>query len=158
MKNNQGFTLIELLMVVLILSVMVGLSAPNFSKSFQRLELKKTAQDIVHAIRWAQSKAATDNKDYQLVFLNDSRSYQVLRADSSQNAYNKKFIAIPIQMGRVFKIPRSLTIKNAQNITIYSDGTLDKVRIDLEGQKEKLIISTAEQRGNIFILEEDHES
>ena len=71
MNNNKAFTLIEMLLVLIILSVIVGLTVPNFGKSVNTFELKKTANDIVYLVRWAQSRAINENVNYQLAFLND---------------------------------------------------------------------------------------
>jgi len=158
MINKRAFTLVELLLVMVVLSVIVALSVPNFNQTLKRFELKKTAQDMVYLIRWAQSRAIQDNSEYRLVFLDELNSYQILRADSSQTSSNKKFISIPIRMGRVMRVPRSVKVHAAQAMTIYPDGTLDKVSIELEGQGGKLTVSSREQRGNVFILEGVYES
>ncbi|MBF0490281.1 MAG: prepilin-type N-terminal cleavage/methylation domain-containing protein [Candidatus Omnitrophica bacterium] len=158
MRNSLAFTLVELLMVMVIVSIIVALSVPNFSKSFKRLELKKTAGDIVYVVRWAQSRAMTEHVDYKLVFVNDLRGYQVLRGDSTEGQTNQAFSLVSTSMGRVFVIPDSVTIDHNQTINIYCDGTLDKARIRLFNDQESVILSTMEQRGHMFILEDTHES
>ena len=159
MKNKRGFTLIELLLAVFVLSVIISLSIPNFSKSFKRLELKRTAEDIVYLVRWAQSRAVHEGVEYKLVFIDDARSYQVLRGEVSEGQHSQNFSSISSHMGRVFKIPISVKVDDTQVVKIYPDGTLDKVRLRLQGQDENsLLISSMEQRGKMFILEENHES
>jgi prepilin-type N-terminal cleavage/methylation domain-containing protein len=158
MRNKAAFTLIELLTVIVILSVMVGLSVPNFSKSFSRMELKKTASNIAYLVRWAQARAVNENLKYQLVFLDNSRNYRILRAKSSEENFNESFVPVPVHMGRVFSIPASVTVEQGGSLKIYPDGTLDKIRIKLKGKNNTIGLSSMEQRGNLFIFEEDNES
>jgi len=159
MKNKLAFTLIELLIVLVILSVIAGLSIPNFSKNFGHFELKKTAEDIVYLVRWAQLRAVNDKVNYQLVFFNDPQSYRILRAETSNRVNTSDFIPLASHMGRIFKIPDSVKVKNdVKSLMIHPDGTLDKVRIHLTGQGGGLILSSLEQRGNLFIIEDSDES
>lgn len=156
MKNNQGFTLIELLLVIVVLAVITALSVPNFSKSFTQLELKKTAQNIAYIIRWAQSRAINDNLSYRLVFLNNSRQYRILRA-AAPTETSSTFAPIPVQMGRIFNVPASIKITSPATVDIYADGSLEKVRIQLENSTTQMIISSMELRGKVFVLEEKNE-
>jgi prepilin-type N-terminal cleavage/methylation domain-containing protein len=157
MRIRTAFTLIELLLVIIILSVIVGLSATNFSNSFTNIELKKSAENIAYLVRWAQARAVHENATYQLLFLENSRNYRILRGRSSEDGSQESFEPVPVHMGRVFSLPASVQVERPVGMKIYPDGTLDKMRIRLIGRKDKALLSTMEQRGNIFILEDEDE-
>jgi prepilin-type N-terminal cleavage/methylation domain-containing protein len=154
MSNRRAFTLIELLMVLVILSVMAGIALPNFSNTFKKLELTRTADDISILIRWAQAKAISEQINYQFVFIENDRAYQILREDDPElNKNNPTFRPASGRLGRKLHLPRSVQVKDAKPVRIYSNGSLEKVRFYLENKTGRLMLSSMEHRGVLFILE-----
>jgi prepilin-type N-terminal cleavage/methylation domain-containing protein len=157
--SKDAFTLVEIILSVVILSVTIALAIPNFSKTFYRLELRKTADNIVYLIRYGQSRAVTERKTYLLNFTEGLTHYQLLRGASAGSLKEQDFTPISHAFGRLFKVPNSVAISSEVNsVKIYSDGTLDKVRIHLKGKDRGLVLSSMEQRSNVFILDEDIQS
>lgn len=58
--TNQGFTLMELLVVLIIISLMTVLVAPNLAGSLSGMNLKTAAKKISAALRYAQSRAISE--------------------------------------------------------------------------------------------------
>jgi len=156
----KGFTLIEIILVVLLLSVVVGLTIPNFSQTFTKTQLQKCAQDLVYTMRYAQSRATTKNRRVQLVFNTDFSQYWLSDFLEDSRGSSDPSQKISGKMGRIFKIPSQIIIELGQNtITFYPDGSIEKERVYVclspSDKKEDLCltISTKEQRGFVRIYD-----
>ncbi|MCK5541759.1 MAG: prepilin-type N-terminal cleavage/methylation domain-containing protein [Desulfobacterales bacterium] len=58
--TNRGFTLLELLVVLIIISLMAVLVAPNLAGFLSGMNLKTAAKKISAALRYAQSRAISE--------------------------------------------------------------------------------------------------
>lgn len=58
-----GFTLLELLLAIAIIGILSGVSAPFYQSFVQRNDLEVTTQQLVSALRRAQSYARVGNGD-----------------------------------------------------------------------------------------------
>lgn len=63
MSRERGFTLVELLLTVVIIGVIVGVTAPLYNTFLGRNDLDITQQQIVSALRRAQTYARGVNGD-----------------------------------------------------------------------------------------------
>ncbi|MBU4333896.1 MAG: prepilin-type N-terminal cleavage/methylation domain-containing protein, partial [Candidatus Omnitrophica bacterium] len=50
-SKKSAFTLIEIILVVLLLSVIAGLTIPNFRNSFRKVKLQNSANNIAYLMR-----------------------------------------------------------------------------------------------------------
>ena len=153
----KSFTLIELLMVVLILGLVTGLAAPNFSKTYERLQLSETAKNIASLMRYAQGRAIMKGKECRVEFdLNRARYVLKEQVSGAQDANTQDvFQNIPGRFGRAFPIPPGVAVV-AENprVRFYPDGRMDKIRIYLKDAKENtLTVSTQEQAGTVQIYD-----
>jgi Tfp pilus assembly protein FimT len=156
-RTKAAFTIVEIILVIVVLSVTLALSVPNFSKSFSRLELRKTADNITYLIRYAQSRAIAERKTYLLRFLDNGTHYQILKGKTDQpDLAEDQFEPIKHHLGKVYMVPKAITITSTvDSLRVYSNGSLDKVRFHLRGKDRGLVISSVEQRSNVYIIDED---
>ena len=74
-KPLTGFTLIELLLVVLIISITLGLSAPLFRKTFYGLELDLCAEDIAGYMRYIRERSIVEGVPMKFVLDAKEKEY-----------------------------------------------------------------------------------
>lgn len=65
--SQAGFTLTELLVVVAIISVVVGLSIPNFTRSIDNAKLKAATQKLAAVYQDARLRATQNNTPYEVL-------------------------------------------------------------------------------------------
>ena len=149
----RGFTFIEIILVVLVLGILAGLSIPNFSHTYQRLQLRKTAEDLAYLMRYAQSRAITTNFLLRLEFDSQYTSYWLSEKeieDSPLASYQR----LSSQFGRVFHIPSKVSVQSDhQTIDFYPDGNIAKQSITVCSFKQCMVVSTKEQRGSVYVYE-----
>jgi type II secretion system protein H len=157
-KINSGFTLVEILLVVILLAVVAGLAIPNLGRSLTGTMLNDSTQQIAYLMRYAQMKAMSQNKIYQLVFSDDRTQFWLVHeAEKKEGASDKdKFIRLDGRWGRTWTVPEELKVVAPQEkINFAADGTIEKLRISvcLKEKDQCLYVSTQEQQGYVDILE-----
>lgn len=65
--SQAGFTLTELLVVVAIISIVVGLSIPNFTRSIDNARLKAATQQLAAVYQNARLRATQNNTPYEVL-------------------------------------------------------------------------------------------
>ena len=137
--RHRAFTLIELLLILVILSVVLGLSLPNFKHAHEGLALRSGADTVVYAMRYARSRSVAENFIVTMVF--EAGSFQLKD--------------VPGRMGRRVALPSGVHFKEAPGqIIFYPDGQIDPARFFVAGEKSAFIISTREIPGHVVLLEE----
>lgn len=156
---SRAFTLIELLLVVILLSVLAGLSIPNLPKHYARLQLQQTAEHIGYLMRYAQSASVVGQKEYKICCDTAQRTY-VLREENFSGDHDlgaetgKDFTAVEGDKGRVFRVPQHLSWEAPSDcIGFYPDGVIDRAKIFLRTKNdEAMVVSTQEQRGRVSVF------
>ncbi len=155
--GSRAFTAIELILVVLILSILAGLTVPQFSRTHKDFELKKQAQDLAYAMRYAQSRAVAKGKEMRLEFSADFSSYQLTEEtekDLLSQDGDRSFETIAGRLGRVVVVPAYIKIQSEETgVHFYADGTIDKRHISVCQDERCWVVSTKEQRGHVRISE-----
>jgi len=149
-KKSNAFTLIEILLVVIIFGIVLSLAAPNFSKGYNRLQLNKTADDLLSMSRWAQAMAIGQRRIYALNFSNDRNSYSLERGNAPITNGIEEISFAPVKgaLGRMRTIPEAITLKTQEDrIEFYPDGTIDSATIELASNNQKIELSSAQVRG-----------
>jgi prepilin-type N-terminal cleavage/methylation domain-containing protein len=155
LRAGVGFTLIELLLVAVLLGVAAGLSIPNLSKIYSKVQLKTTTRQISYLMRYAQSLAVIHQKKYQIHFSADRRTYWLEQeADASENGNEEAFKKIVGDKGRIFTMPQGIFLEApADVIGFYPDASMDPAEIVVKNKEQKEnVISTKERRGQIDVL------
>ena len=148
-KVNKAFTLVEILLVIVVIGIILGLALPNFSNGYSRLQLNKTADDLLSISRWAQAMAISQERTYVLTFSADRYSYKLIRTKLSEGADDQDSFE-PVQggLGRMHKIPDAIYLKTKNDrIEFYPDGSIGSATIELISSEQKTTLSTNEVRG-----------
>lgn len=154
--SRHGFTLIEVLLVALVLVVVAGLTVPNFSTTFQKFELKKTAEDIVYVMRYAQSRAITKGKSVRLEFNVDGREYWLSEISTDEDTAELMYTKISGRMGRTHRYPPEIDLEleeGEEGIGFSEDGSIDKQHLLVCREQRCWTISTKEQRGYVRLID-----
>ncbi len=157
---REGFTLIEILLVMIVLSVLLGLTAVNYPKMFSSMEFQQSVDDLVSTMRYAQSKALTDGVRYQLAFKDNFTVYQLLRCppllENGKDGAGEPCQPFKSRMGRRFSIGKRLRLESSREEWFFHpNGTMDRGKIYLYTDKRKVTLSTEFQRGEVLVLPDE---
>lgn len=148
---NKGFTFIEIILVILILSVIVAITVPNFSRTYGTFQLKKTANDLAYIMQYAQSRAVTRNQLMRLEFNADFSKYWLTEKKDNVDQFDR----FRGRLGKIFDISqKTKVIADKKVVNFYPDGTIEKQYLYVCDDKQKcLTVSTKEQRGYVQVLD-----
>ena len=153
--NFFGFTLVELLLVLIILSVITGLSVGNFSRTYDTLLLKKSVDDVAFLMRYAQSRAVTKGRRLALQFDPSSINYGLLQEAEHSSPSEPVFEKFSGRFSRTFSLPEKIQLQtDSSTVYFYPDGNMDKVRIVLSFKDQSWTISTKEQKNHVVVFQE----
>ena len=84
MRNTAGFTLIEALVVMALISVLAGMTAPAVSAGMDRYEVISASQQVAGTIRSARYQAVGKNMILKVRFdFPEAGQFQVVDADDN---------------------------------------------------------------------------
>ena len=81
--KQAGFTLLELIVVIGIITIVLGVSAPRIFGAYKRGQLRSEANMLATTFRYSQGMAAVQRATYRIHFNIDKNSYHLSR-DSSR--------------------------------------------------------------------------
>ncbi len=120
-SSLTGFTLLELLFVILIISVILGLSMPLIKKSVNKASFKAFVDKSYFLLDYAKSYAILKTKVLE-VKLDLKERKIVLSERESGNKDGDKLLEI--------KIPESIKVESQkENIPFFPDGTMEEFEI-----------------------------
>lgn len=157
LRCRKGFTLIEVLLVTALLMIVIGLAAPNFSSTYNRLQLQRSAQDLKYLMQYAQSRAVIRQSLMHLEFDDEHKAYWLTqKAKGPEKEEEGSFERLSGRLGRKYTITDGINIQTqGRTISFYPDGQIDKRRLRLCNDRRCFIISTKEQRGKVLIFEDE---
>lgn len=125
--RSAGFTLIELMLVILLLSVLTGLSVPLLRRATSDFALEDTSFTIEKLIHYAQEMSVLDGVIYQLNLDPPKSVFWLTRSG----------VAIKNKTGRKFRLPRDLKLESRRySVSFYPDGRADDAEIRILAKDE----------------------
>ena len=103
--NLKAFTLLELILVLVIITVMVGMAAPQLSTFVRGQGAGNTAAQIASLAYWARSQAIAQGTCYRLNVNHSEGTFWV----TAQGAGG--FHIVASTLGAVFRVPDGLTLE-----------------------------------------------
>jgi prepilin-type N-terminal cleavage/methylation domain-containing protein len=151
--SRRGFSLLELLLVAAVLTVMAGLTLPQFKNTYHQIILKNAVSDLVYTMRYAGSRSLIKNKNHRLEFDSDFKSYWLTEVSEKQD---KAFEKISGSAGKIVRLPALVAIQSDQTtIDFFSDGSMEKEDINVCFRDDCYVVSTAHKRGKVTIIKND---
>jgi prepilin-type N-terminal cleavage/methylation domain-containing protein len=134
LRSERAFTLIELIFVILLVSVITGLSTPVFKRTAADFEIRSVARRIAQSAQYAQEMAILERVVYKLNLDTEKSSLRLMKNDGTTGraaAYRNA----DGRYGKVFSLPGDLQISCAlRELFFYPDGRCDEARISLAGK------------------------
>jgi prepilin-type N-terminal cleavage/methylation domain-containing protein len=151
--QHKGFTLVEIIIVVLLLSVIAGLTVPSFRKTYQSIILKNAAVDLAYLMRYAQSRALVRGKDHRLMFSPEFKSYWLTElSDEESQQQDAAYQAISGRMAAETYFPKEVTVDSEETVIDFEeDGSMTKASIEVCLKDKCLEVSTAQERGKVVV-------
>jgi len=161
-RRQTGFTLVELILVVFILSIIAGLTMPNFSHMYEGIQLKKAAEDLAYMMRYAQSRAIIKNKELRLEFDSAQSKFWLTQESESSRADSqpegRAFKKVSGRLGQIRTLPQKIIFNTGSpTVSFYPDGRVDQVSVSMCLKEHCFIVSTKEQRGRVRLFETTQE-
>jgi len=158
-SNSCGFTLIELLLVTIIISVLIGISAPSLSRSVSSLALRNSTKDIVSLIKYSQQVAITERINYRVNF--DFKKNKIFLTRRKNGAEAETYEPIKTSLGKPYFLSQKVRITSLKftntgltdqkYLTCYPNGYTDKATLIISDGKETFSITTTGRIGRVIV-------
>ena len=146
-RNRRGYTLIELILSALIITILIGISAPLFRRHFSDLELRNASYNLAKLIIFAREKAVGESRYYKINFDFEKARFWLTSGDNPGN-----FKKMKSGYGRVYSLPEGFKISAAKTAYIfYPDGSSEKIDIIIRGGKSGFRIKSEGRLGRVEI-------
>ena len=149
---KKAFTLVEIILVVVLCSIMAAVAIPQLGRTYTTLQFKQTVDDLAYLMRYAQSRAITQNHTLQLQWSPDFSQYSLMQKDEAVK--DAAFVPLDGKMGRSFLIPKGITLTSTKAvISFYPDGNIDEEAMEICQEKRCLTVSTKIQNGYVRVFD-----
>lgn len=128
-SEASGFTLVELMIIVVIMGLVLGMTAPGVSRFIRSSRMAGAQNTLMNDLRYARSLATTGRSTYELRLA--PTSYQIVRLS-------------PVDTVLVRRLPSGVTIANRDTASFFAWGLTETMAITLrQGGSTKVIRTTA---------------
>jgi len=151
--GQKAFTLVELLLVIVVISVLAGISVPRFRRTYSDIRLASSAQDLASLMKYAQERAIMDGISFKIEFDISGKEYRLLRETEPFSGVYEREKGIH---GRAKHIPSDISFDVSAGETVFlPDGRTYPVKIYLKNRNgKKKVLSTERAGGRIRIYDE----
>jgi len=142
-RDEKGFTLLEVWLVLVLISLVLGLSATFFAGRLPSARLDATGREILAGIRQARTLARVENDRTAFVVDLDARQYGIEGAG---------FRDIPPEIGvRVVDPLEGTAVRGRYSIRFYETGAAEGGSIRLTSGRRTIVIETDPVIGAVVI-------
>lgn len=99
MRHASGFTLIEILLVMAVIGIVAGLSAPLISGAMDQYYMTSAGQQVASTIRAARFQAVARNETLEIQFDAETGEYRVFENDGVTPAGEVQRLPTDISFG-----------------------------------------------------------
>lgn len=140
--RHRGFTLLEIFLVILILSVLTGISIPRFSKSCKGFILRENAQIFISQIRYARKMALIKGKPFFVVL---SPENSELRVGDSPDMSRDSSVFL-----EKYRFSKGLSVEaEPLFITFKPEGNSDPFVFTIMNRENRIVITADGKPGNL---------
>jgi len=138
-QQNDGFTLIELALVGVILSILLSLSMPVFSKIYINAKLKAVTQELTGTMRYAYQSSISEGGKYKINFDLAGQRYW-LQKETSPLTSPGAFSDINTSLVKPRALPEGVVFKQVSSpaLIFNPSGAGDNERIYLQNKKGEI--------------------
>lgn len=130
--KTRGFTFVEILLVIALIGLMVGISAPRFKKTFNALQLQTFSAKLQAYMNYLRERSIVEGEILLLTIDPEKKECWVKIKDAPDRL-------------KTYFLPGGINISATQKeVCFYPDGTIDKVTIKLFSPESRTIILTTE--------------
>ena len=150
-SKRGAFTLIELMLVTVIIVVLVILSTPLFTRTYEDLKLTTAAREMAAVIRFCHERAIFEKRHYRLVINLKEGYYRVY----IENPEGEGMVPLRGRWGRRFRLPVSAKFETEiERIDCLPDGymTQSSIRINTAKGNSRTIL-TEEATGLVKVYD-----
>ncbi|MCA1810089.1 MAG: prepilin-type N-terminal cleavage/methylation domain-containing protein [Kiritimatiellia bacterium] len=100
-RRRAGFTLVELLLVVVLVTIVVGVTTPYFVRSMRGHRMRTAGRTLVTVARYARSMAVLKQADIDLVLNLDTGQVDVTSSNTVLPAFTRAVEGVRMQSVQV---------------------------------------------------------
>ncbi len=132
LRQKRGFTFLELLFVVIILGILLGVSLPQFKKSYQAFQFDAFTGQFAGLFNYLRQRSMVESKIIHLEFDNEKKEYWSYFDQSEARL-------------KTYPIPDGVTLEaDKDEVLFYPDGNIDKITINIVSPDHKEVSLTTE--------------
>lgn len=150
-KKNSSFTLIEALIVIVIISILVGVSLPRFRGTFEGLRFQNFCQDLASRMRYLGERASVEQVFYRIVI--DSENH-LIEISFKANPLKGSFASCEGRLCRGIPIPGGVELETeTSRILFLPDGSIVGDDITVRDARSSVTIEINNALGTVTLKE-----
>lgn len=132
LTGNRAITFLELLLVTVVIGILIGISIPNFRKTFNSLQLNSFARDLQSFMNYLYQRSIVEEQIVTLSIDNEKKEYWAKSETDTRRL-------------KTYRIPDEIKIETEEPVIIfYPDGTIDKATLKIIDSDSQSVTLTTE--------------
>jgi prepilin-type N-terminal cleavage/methylation domain-containing protein len=148
-RQMEGFTLLELVVVILVLSLVAGISLPAMMRGRTAFQLRASGREVVNLFRYAREKAISEQMPLKVV-VDRGQQNLVLSDEFGGNARSTR-LPNHVTIARLFLEGREVQ-NEALTIRFLPNGSAEEAQVELRADGSSLRVITDPLTGGARIF------